>query len=91
LRRSHPDTPILLVENPLGVPHNPGNAALRKVYEKLQKQDVKNLYYLPGDNQLAGEENGTVDGVHPTDLGFFRMAVTYLPILEEIIAAHDPE
>lgn len=91
LRRSHPDTPILLVENPIGVPHNPGNAALQKVYEKLQKQDVRNLYYLPGDNQLAGEENGTVDGVHPTDLGFFRMATTYRPILEQIIAAHGHE
>jgi lysophospholipase L1-like esterase len=91
LRRSHPDTPILLVENPIGVPHNAGNAALRKIYEKLQNQNVKNLYYLPGDSQLAGEENGTVDGVHPTDLGFFRMAVAYRPVLEKIIAEHDHE
>jgi hypothetical protein len=91
LRRSHPDTAILLVESPLAIPHNPGNAALREAYEKLQKQNVKNLYYLSGDNQLEGEENGTVDGAHPTDLGFFRMAATYRPVLQEIIAARGNE
>jgi hypothetical protein len=91
LCRSHPDTAILLVESPLAISHNPGNAALRKVYEKLLKQNVRNLYYLSGDSQLAGEENGTVDGVHPTDLGFFRMAAAYRPVLEKIIAAHSHE
>jgi hypothetical protein len=74
-----------LVESPLNIGANAGNTALREVYDNLKQESVAHLYYLPGDDQLAGEENGTVDGVHPTDLGFYRMAVTYRPVLEKIL------
>ncbi|MFH1747477.1 MAG: SGNH/GDSL hydrolase family protein [Planctomycetota bacterium] len=47
---------------------------------------VEHLHYLPGEPQLAGRENGTVDGVHPTDLGFYRMAEAYEPVLRRILA-----
>lgn len=90
LREAHRDTPILLVESPLNIGANAGNTALRKVYDDLKQESVAHLYYLPGDDQLAGEENGTVDGVHPTDLGFYRMAVTYRPVLEKILAPAAP-
>ncbi|MCP4247977.1 MAG: hypothetical protein GY778_13095, partial [bacterium] len=85
LRRARPDTPILLVESPFAIGSNPGNQTLRHAFEDLTEQGVRHLHYLPGDAQLAGAENGTVDGVHPTDLGFFRMAVTYRPVLEAIL------
>ncbi len=86
LREAHPDTAILLVENPLLPATNPGNAALREAFDALTKDGVKHLFYLEGADQLAGPENGTVDGVHPTDLGFHRMAVAYRPALERILA-----
>ncbi len=54
---------------------------------KLTEEGVGRLYYLPGEPQLAGTENGTVDGVHPTDLGFHRMATAYEPILRAILAS----
>ncbi|MCX7000704.1 MAG: SGNH/GDSL hydrolase family protein [Candidatus Sumerlaeota bacterium] len=85
LRHAHPETPILLVENLLLRRDNPQNLALKTAYKNLQKEGVKYLYYLPADNQLAGRENGTVDGVHPTDLGFFRMATAYAPALGAIL------
>jgi lysophospholipase L1-like esterase len=85
LRHAHPETPILLVENLLLRRGNPQNLALKKAYENMQKEGVKYLYYMRGDNQLAGRENGTVDGVHPTDLGFFRMATAYAPELKAIL------
>lgn len=85
LRNAHPETPILLVENLLLHRDSPQNLALKRDYENLQKDGVKYLYYLPADKQLAGRENGTVDGVHPTDLGFFRMATTYKPVLKSIL------
>jgi lysophospholipase L1-like esterase len=86
LRQARPDTPILLVESPLHPDTNPGNPALREAFNALKQDGVKNLYYLEGKDQLAGPENGTVDGVHPTDLGFYRMAVAYRPMLERILS-----
>ncbi|MCX7717799.1 MAG: SGNH/GDSL hydrolase family protein [Candidatus Sumerlaeaceae bacterium] len=85
LRKHRPRTPILLVENPLLARDNPLNAALRKARENLEREGLGPLYLLPADGQLAGKENGTVDGVHPTDLGFLRMAECYLPVLQRIL------
>jgi len=86
LRKAKPDTPILLVESPLNPQNNEGNQALREAYAALIEQGVNRLYFLPGEPQLSGEENGTVDGVHPTDLGFYRIAKAYEPILRAILA-----
>jgi hypothetical protein len=89
LRQARPRTPILLVESPFSANDNPGNLALRKAFENLLTQGVGNLHYLRGDTQLAGRENGTVDGVHPTDLGFYRMAVVYRPVIQNILASEN--
>jgi hypothetical protein len=85
LRRKRPDTPILLVESPIHPATNAGNKALLTAFEALREEGVRRLFYLTGDGQLAGDEEGTVDGVHPTDLGFFRMALEYRPALESIL------
>ena len=84
LRKTRPSTPVLLVE----LPHNhQNNVELSKAYETLLNQGVKNLRLMTGENLLAGKENGTVDGTHPTDLGFFRMAEAFHPVLKEILAS----
>lgn len=85
IRKSHPDTPILLVENPLKLRDHPQNVALQTAFERLGAEGVKNLHLLEGEPQLAGKENGTVDGVHPTDLGFLRMAEAYHPVLKSLL------
>ncbi|MEI7634877.1 MAG: SGNH/GDSL hydrolase family protein [bacterium] len=85
LRAKHPGMHILLVENPLCARNAPQNVTLRKVFEQLQKEGVKQIYLLPADKQLAGRENGTVDGVHPTDLGFLRMAEAYMPVMRQML------
>ena len=87
LRAAHPDTPILLVASPLKAMNSSDNHALRDAFTSLLAVGVGRLYYLPGEVQLAGAENGTVDGVHPTDLGFYRMAEAYKPILQSILAS----
>ena len=85
VRGEHPATPILLVENPINAATNPGNAELRKIYAKLLSEGVAELYYLKGEPQWAAPENETVDGSHPTDLGFYRMASVYLPVMQDIL------
>jgi hypothetical protein len=35
---------------------------------------MTNFHYIPGGDLLGHDGEGTVDGVHPTDVGFMRMA-----------------
>jgi hypothetical protein len=82
LRKSHPNAPILLVENPLFSTTSTMNLALHQIFDEQRKKGVRRLHYLFAEAQLAGRENATVDGVHPTDLGFLRMAQVYEPMLK---------
>jgi hypothetical protein len=100
LRRARPDTPILLVEdrtyadafwNPDRAARNrESRAALREVFDRLQAQGVSGLHYLPGDLLLGNDGEDTVDGSHPTDLGFFRQAEAFRKALEPILALTAP-
>jgi hypothetical protein len=91
LRRAHPETPIVLVEdrsyqNAFLVTERrernaSSRAALKKAYDGLLAAGVKGLHYLPGDNLLGDDGEGTVDSSHPTDLGFMRQANAFYPVL----------
>ena len=47
----------------------------------------QNVYYIDGAELLAGEcwDSCTVDGVHPNDFGFYRMAMRIEKTLKPII------
>jgi hypothetical protein len=95
LRKAHAATPILLVEDRVfanapvndrarkGVEAN--HTALRAEYEKLVKADVKHLHYLRGDRLIGDDGEGTVDGSHPTDLGFLRQADQFADALAPLL------
>ena len=95
LRQSRPDTPILLVEDrsyanaylvASSRQRNEGNRkALRAAYERLVQAGVKGLYYLDGAHLIGDDSEGTVDGSHPTDLGFVRQSDAFEPILRKIL------
>ncbi|MCH9655380.1 MAG: SGNH/GDSL hydrolase family protein [Planctomycetes bacterium] len=98
LRAAHPETPILLVEdrtysNAFLKPssqdrHRTSRLELRNAYERLKKEGVKNLYYLEGNTLLGDDSEDTVDGSHPTDLGFFRQADAFEKVLKPILEKH---
>ena len=46
---------------------------------------VRNLHYLHGDHLLREDGEGTVDGSHPTDLGFSQMADAFEVALRPIL------
>jgi hypothetical protein len=91
LRAARPDTPIILVEdrrftNDWITPakkkfHDENHAALREAYTTLQKEGVKNLYYIPGDALYGTDTEGATDASHASDLGFMRQADVMEPIL----------
>ena len=95
LRRARPETPIVLIENityqnaefvsARGDSYTAKNAALRDSYKRLTESGIKNLHYVRGDDLLGHDGDATVDGTHPTDLGFWRMAEALQPVLSGIL------
>lgn len=59
--------------------------ALRAAYERLVADGVEGLYYLEGETLLGDDGEATVDGSHPTDLGFVRQADAFEPVLRKIL------
>lgn len=84
LRVARPDTPIVLVENIIYqtgflLPESRNNyqkknQELRAAYQRMTDKGIQGLHYVACDSLLGSDGEGTVDGVHPTDLGFMRMA-----------------
>ena len=97
LRAARPGIPILLVENiqyqsgafleASRIAYEEKNEALQESYGTLLGSEyISDLYYLPGDTLLGSDGEATVDGVHPTDLGFQRMADAFEPVLKSFLS-----
>jgi len=84
IRTKHPHTPIVLVENmmytmafldqTIKTRLIQENAALKNEYDKIIKSDIPNIFYIKDNKDFLLDNEGTVDGVHLTDLGFLRYA-----------------
>lgn len=95
LRKLRPHTPILLVEGFLDESNafkKNGNQnivkkrqELKRAYETLAKSGIRRLYYLEGDGLIGKDHEGTVDGLHPNDIGMMRMADALLPVIKKIL------
>ena len=95
LRAKHPQTPIVLVENVNYADNGfvesrrakvaEANGYLRTLYDRLKKGGDAHLHYVHAGHLLGGDGEDTVDGTHPTDLGFMRMAQGVTPIVREAL------
>ena len=84
IRTKHPHTPIVLVENMMYTMAFldqtqetrliQENAALKNEYDKIIKSGTPNIFYIKDNKDFLVDNEGTVDGVHLTDLGFLRYA-----------------
>lgn len=96
LRMVRPETPILLVEdrtyaNAFLVSgsadrNRSSREASQEAYQTLKSEGMTNLGYLAGDKLLGADGDDTVDGSHPTDLGFLRQADALQPALAKLLA-----
>jgi len=50
------------------------NLALKTEYQKMISDGYHNIFYIKTENAIGNDNEGTVDGVHFTDLGFSRYA-----------------
>jgi hypothetical protein len=96
---AHPSTPILLVEDrahaqewlyPAMRRDREGNrAAFRALYDRLRAGGAASLAYTAGDPLLGGDSEATVDGSHPSDLGFVRYADCLQPTFAILLKLHN--
>lgn len=95
-RNKHPYTPILVIScityakerysEALRLEKEERKGVQRRTVELLRENGDDNIYFYDGST-LLGEQahETTVDGVHPTDLGFLLMADGLAPVLKEIL------
>ena len=89
LRDARPETPILLISSPhyadgpvVAAKARRGTDADRvvaKIHRERLEAGDKNLYFTLGADFTGNGGDATVDGTHPTDLGFMQMADAFEP------------
>ena len=92
LREKHPQVPIVIVTK---VPYGPRYACeipvlkeeFRTIYEARKRSGDRNIYFVDGTAFWSGDDytENTIDGAHPTDLGFTRMADKLEPVLRQLM------
>ncbi|MBE6644978.1 MAG: hypothetical protein E7612_06340 [Ruminococcaceae bacterium] len=95
VRTLRPDMPIIMTSKhdyyicSYYVKSQKENVERRKVviesYERAKAEGDKNVYFIDGKDLLKGpnREDTTVDGVHPNDLGFYRMADKFIKFINK--------
>lgn len=87
LRAKRPGVPIIMAGycDVFCRPVNPKENFTRKLYDKLIAEGWKDIYFLPSVGMLGDDREGTVDGVHPNDIGMVRMAEAYGKAVKEAL------
>lgn len=90
LREKHPTTPIVFITKP-DCDNDPTaderKAVIYSTYQKAVARGDENVSFIDGKTLFGTEERDacTVDGIHPNDLGFYRMAKTVYPVLKKYL------
>ena len=94
LKEKRPDVPVLLVEafhyvngfgKPLESDNEKKNIELKRAYGTLKDAGIKGLYYREGEGLIGDDYEGTVDGVHPNDIGMLRIAEELEPTIRKLV------
>lgn len=95
LRAKHPNTPVIIVEHPVftsafnlerGAKSSAAwNDVLMKIYRDNRAAWDGRLFYVKGDRLFGTDGESTVDGIHPTDVGFQRMAAIIGPVVRKAL------
>lgn len=89
IREKHPDLPIIMMSMPnytLTPEKTHRMQIIKRTYDNALARGDRNVYFIPGPTlmEYAGNE-GTVDGTHPSDLGFYSMAQALTCVMRDII------
>jgi lysophospholipase L1-like esterase len=97
IRQAQPELPVLFLTKP-DFDQDPATAVLRRstirrTYENARASGDRNVYFIDGETYFGRKDREacTVDGCHPNDLGFMRMAETIYPVLQNILTQRNRE
>ena len=88
IRAAHPTLPIIMMSRPnYNLSEDDERCAvIRDTYNSAILSGDRNVYYISGRELMAdARDEGTVDGCHPTDLGFWSMANALEPVLAKAL------
>lgn len=91
IREAQPDLPIIIVTKPDFDSNVEVNSKRREViyqtYKNALDRGDKNVYFVDGETLFGSEDRDacTVDGCHPNDLGFMRMAEHIYPTIKKAL------
>ena len=89
VREAHPDIPIVMCSRPrwyLTDEEVERRTVIYETYQKALQSGDKNVYFLDGRDLMSLCENeGSVDGCHPTDFGFYSMARAIGGVLKKVL------
>ena len=91
IRETQPDLPIIMISRPdFDKDPNTGTICrniIRGTYAHALTEGDKNVYFVDGKKMFGKEDRDmcTVDGSHPNDLGFLRMADMVEPVLRGLL------
>ena len=89
IRQANPELPIVMLTRPRFVMNDFTQKRLdiiRRTYENAKASGDSNVHLITGQELMTlAQYDGTVDGVHPNDLGFSSMAQTLLPVLKSLL------
>lgn len=88
IRKAHPVTPILFMGQSMFRPNAHPTERTRDqefAVQTLQKNGVQDLVLLPPNDFIGDDGEGTVDGVHYTDIGMQRQAQSLYPSVKKVL------
>ena len=91
IRAARPELPIILASKP-DYDNNPAESRLRRqviidTYARALSEGDRRVYFVDGQSMFGPRDRAlcTVDGCHPTELGFLRMADAFEPVIREAL------
>lgn len=88
IRKAHPSTPILFVGQSHIRPEAHPTVATRRqarAVAELTAHGVPGVTTAPAEALMGSDGDGTVDGVHPNDLGMYRQAHALFPVVRKLL------
>lgn len=99
IRKAHPNKPIIFIQS---IVREQGNFDLKvketvsrqndeflAAFNRLKSAGMKDIYMIKADHLTGDDHETSTDGIHPNDLGFYRMANEIGSHLTKIFAQYN--
>ncbi len=90
IREANPELPVIMMTRPknnYNEEEKKRREIVKRTYQNAVDSGDKNVYFIDGET-FFGKADGNsclIDGLHPNDLGFHRMAEKIEPLMKEIL------